>query len=58
MKPPKLLSARASIRTALQSAQTDAFPVANNPDALKFGSKKPDKKKQKATIGQALMGQF
>ncbi len=54
MKPPKLLSARASIRTALTSATPDTFPAANNPDALKFGTKKPAKKKQKASISAAL----
>lgn len=54
MKPPKLLSARASIRTALQSATPDTFPAANNPDALKFGSKKPAKNKSKPSLSAAL----
>ena len=55
----KLLSARASIRTALQSPTVTTFPQANNPDLQKFGHKTPKKGKEpKSALGMALSGQF
>lgn len=59
-QPKKLLSARASIRTALQSPTVATFPQANNPDLLKFGHKTPKKGKEpkSSALGMALSGQF
>lgn len=56
----KLLSARASLRTALQAPPSSKFLPANDPDADKFGKKKMSKQTApgKASLGWSLREKF
>lgn len=54
----KMMSARASLRAALQSPATTKFMAANDPDSDKFGKKKMPKQTGKASLGIALQGRF
>ena len=51
----KLLSARASLRTALASPSVTKYLNADNPDQVKIGTKAP--KQSKSKISKALLTQ-
>lgn len=56
----KLMSARASLRAALQAPASTKYMSANDPDSDKFGKKKAPKQTApgKASLGWSLRGKF